>query len=161
MKTILIFAFFAASTAATSAVHAQTYQWKDSSGRTVISDTAPPGAGKSTRILNSAATAPEANQPAEKTAEAPKTTAEKNFEFKLRQQEAKEKAEKAAKEKAAAAEKQENCKRTQQNLKTLQSNQAITTIGEDGQTVVMNADQRNQEMDRARRYIAEACKQLN
>ena len=159
MKTNLVFALFVASTAAISAVQAQTYQWKDRSGQTVISDTAPPSAGKSTRILDSTAPAgTDASQRTEKATEAPKTTAEKNLEFKLRQQEAKAKADKAVKEKTAAAEKQENCKRTQQNLATLQSDQAVTTIGEDGQPIAMNTAQRNQEMDRARRYIAEACK---
>lgn len=158
MKTIHIFAFYIASTAAISAAHAQTYQWKDSSGKTVISDTAPPNTGKSARILNTSPANAEAPSPADKVPVAPKTTAEKNLEFKMRQQEAKENADKIAKEKAAAAEKQENCKRAQQNIKILESNQGVTTIGEDGKPTVMNSDQRNQEMERARRYITEACK---
>ena len=42
MKTALILALAVASTATVIDANAQTYQWKDSSGRTVISDTPPP-----------------------------------------------------------------------------------------------------------------------
>jgi acetate kinase len=88
----------------------------------------------------------------------PKSTAEKDLEFKKRQQEAKEKAEKTAKEQAAAADKAENCRRAQSNLTALEAGQPMATIDASGQRVVMDSTQREQEMAHARRIMSEACK---
>jgi hypothetical protein len=110
MKTALILALGIASTAAVITAHAQTYQWKDSSGRTIISDTPPPGSAKAARAIGNAQPAVvKGDVAAEKPADAPKTAAEKDLEFKKRQQEAREKADKDAKEQKAAADKRENC----------------------------------------------------
>jgi len=159
MKPALVFALGIASTAAIFPVHAQTYQWKDSNGRTVISDTPPPGTAKAPRSINSApAAADESTKPAEKLTDAPKSTAEKDLEFKKRQQEAKEKADKDAKEQTAAAEKRENCDRARRSLAALASNQPMATVDEKGERQVMDASQRDQEMERARRFMAESCK---
>lgn len=156
MKPTIVFSLFALCTVAVLPVQAQTYQWKDSSGRTVISDTPPPGAGKSTRTMGGA---PQVErQSAETPANEPKSTAEKEMEFKKRQQEAKEKAEKTAKEQVAAAEKQENCRRAQSNLTALEAGQPMATIDANGQRVVMDASMREQEMAHARRIMAEVCK---
>jgi len=103
-------------------------------------------------------------KPAEKVAdstkapEGPKTTAEKDLEFKKRQQEAKEKADKQAKEQAAEAEKRDNCERAKRNLAALENNQPMVTLDENGQRKVMDTTQREQEMERARRFMAESCK---
>ena len=93
-----------------------------------------------------------------KAAEGPKTTAEKDLEFKKRQQEAKEKADKQAKEQAAEAEKRDNCERAKRNLAALENNQPMVTLDENGQRKVMDTTQREQEMERARRFMAESCK---
>ncbi|QKV56827.1 MAG: DUF4124 domain-containing protein [Dechloromonas sp.] len=69
------------STATALTAHAQTYQWKDSSGRTVISDTPPPGSARDARGIGlsppPSSSAPKAE--AAKAADAPKTTAEKTW----------------------------------------------------------------------------------
>ena len=159
MKTALIFALGIASTAAIISAHAETYQWKDGSGRTVISDTAPPRTTKSPRAVGTAQTyAEEGEKPAEKLAETPKTNAEKDLEFKKRQQEAKEKADKDAKEQTALAEKRENCERARRNLAALESNQPMATLNDKGERQLMDTSQRDQEMERARRFMAETCK---
>jgi len=93
-----------------------------------------------------------------KAPEGPKTTAEKDLEFKKRQQEAKEKADKQAKEQAAEAEKRDNCERAKRNLAALENNQPMVTLDENGQRKVMDTTQREQEMERARRFMAESCK---
>lgn len=156
MKPTIVFSLFALCTVALLPAQAQTYQWKDSSGRTVISDTPPPSAGKPTRTIGG--TAPVERQSAETPANEPKSTAEKDMEFKKRQQEAKEKADKTAKEQTAAAEKQENCRRAQANLTALEAGQPMATIGANGERVVMDASAREQEMAHTRRVVAEACK---
>lgn len=150
--------------AANNAVHAETYQWKDSSGQTVISDTPPPSNAKSRRAINARQPSVVSEKPAEKAAEGskspegPKTTAEKDMEFKKRQQENKEKAEKLAKEQAAEAEQKDNCERARRNLTALENNQPMVTLDDKGQRKFMDTTQREQELERARRVIAETCK---
>ena len=159
MKTAIIFALGIASAAAILPAHAQTYQWKDSSGRTVISDTPPPGqAAKAARAIGE----PQPSvfkevKPGEKTAEAPKSTAEKDLEFKKRLQENSEKAEKEAKEQKAAAQKRENCERARRNLAALEADQPFAAVNEKGETKLMDKSQREQEIARARQFMAESC----
>lgn len=153
MKSPLIFALCVMSTVAAVSVQAQTYQWKDKNGRTVISDTPPPGSAKSSQVNDAAPAAPAAT-----TTEAPKTFAEKDMEFRKRQQEAKDKAEKEAKEQAAAAEKRENCERARRNLAALESSQPLASIDENGQRKSMDNGMRQQEIERARQFIIETCK---
>jgi hypothetical protein len=157
MKPTIVFSLFTLCTAALLPAHAQTYQWKDGTGRTVISDTPPPNAGKSTRTVTTTTSDPrQAAEPA--SISEPKSTAEKEMEFKKRQQEAKEKAEKTVKEQTAAADKAENCRRAQSNLTALEGSQPMASIDANGQRVVMDTSMREQEMAHARRVMAEACK---
>ena len=159
MKLTLVFALGMASTAVFVSAHAETYQWKDNSGRTVISDTAPPRTINSPRTVGAAqANTEEGEKPAENLADTPKSNAEKDMEFKKRQQEAKEKAAKDAREQAAAAEKRENCERARHNMTALESNQPVATLDAKGERQLMDTSQRDQEIERARRFITESCK---
>ncbi|MCG2577689.1 DUF4124 domain-containing protein [Dechloromonas sp. XY25] len=164
-KSILVLVAAAAtSVAAINAAYAETYQWKDSTGQTVISDTPPPSNAKSRRAIGAPQPSVVSEKPAEKPAddakapESPKTTAEKDLEFKRRQQEAKDKADKQAKEAAADAEKKDNCERAKRNLTALENNQPMVTLDDKGQRKFMDTTQREQELERARRFIAESCK---
>jgi len=159
MKPSLLFTLGVAFSVAFIPAHAQTYQWKDANGRTVISDTPPPGSAKTTaRALGLPTPNVQTEKPAEKPAEGPKSSAEKDMDFKKRQQDAKEKSEKDAKEQSAAKEKQESCERARRNLAALESNQAMATFDEKGERKLMDSSQREQEMERARRFMAESCK---
>lgn len=155
MKTAIALTLLVAAVAGTVSVQAQTYQWKDKNGRTVISDTPQPGAPKAAQI---GGITPAAAASGEKPVEAAKTTAEKDMEFKKRQQDAKEKADKDAKEQAVAAEKKENCERAKRNLATLESNQPLNASDENGQRHLMDSATREQEMARARQIMADSCK---
>ena len=158
MKNHLIFTLGIALTVTALNAGAQTYQWKDSSGRTVISDTPPPGSAKeSSRTIGGKAPASNAPSTA-KPAEAPKTFAEKDMEFKKRQQEATEKADKEAKEKALAAEKRDNCDRAQKQVALLESGQRIATVDEKGERRVMEEAEKAKEIERARRAVSDSCK---
>ena len=127
---------------------AQVYQWKDSSGRTVISDTPPPSGAKGSRTISTAPTA----------APAPKAAAEKDMDFRKRRQEARQKAEDEAKEQAAAAGRKENCEQARIELATLESGERLMIRDDKGEKRFMEDAQRRQEMERARRIIAEGCK---
>ena len=166
MKTPLIFALLIASTATVINANAQTYQWKDSSGRTVISDTPPPASVRNARAIGTSPP-PSIGAPTTgasqatggaQSADAPKTTGEKDMEFKKRQQEAKEKADKDAKETAAATQKRENCERARTHLSALESGRRmILPDGKGGETFLEDA-QRGDEIERTRNTIAESCK---
>ena len=102
---------------------------------------------------------PVTNAPsAAKPAEAPKTFAEKDMEFKKRQQESAEKSEKEAKEKALAAEKRDNCDRAKKQVIMLESGQRIATLDEKGERRIMEETERAKEMESARRTVSESCK---
>ncbi|WP_415035296.1 DUF4124 domain-containing protein [Azonexus sp.] len=164
-------AFAAALALCCGTLQAQTYQWKDANGKTIISDTPPPNSAQKKRSvgvahpkLTTASPAENADEnkqnpggdAAEKTPEksaSPQTTAEKDLEFRKRQQEAKEKAEKDAKEAAAARDRRENCDRARANYRMLQSDIPVLVGDKD-----MTQKQRQQEMERTRRIMQESCK---
>ena len=154
MKNALIFALAIVSTAAAVSAHAQSYQWRDSNGRLVISDRPPPPSVRDARPLNPAP--PAASSAPESTA--PRTTAEQNMEFRKRQQEARERSDKEAKEAAAAAQKRENCERARNQLATLESgNHRLVVPDGKGGEVVVEGDVKEAEMERTRKIIAESC----
>ncbi|HJW27012.1 MAG TPA: DUF4124 domain-containing protein [Rhodocyclaceae bacterium] len=131
-----------------SPASAQVYQWKDSSGRTVISDSPPPSGAKGSRTIS---TAPAAGS-------APKAAAEKDMDFRKRRQDARQKAEDDAKEQTATAERKENCEQAKIELSTLESGERLMVRDEKGDKRFMEDAQRQQEMERTRRIIAESCK---
>ena len=133
---------------ATFVVSAQTYQWKDSNGRTVISDTPPPGNARQSRTMTTAAPG-----------EPGKTLAERDLEFKKRQQDNKEKAEKDSKESAAKADLQENCQRARQQLISLESGQRMSTTDSNGERRFIEDAERQKEIERVRKFINDSCKQ--
>src|SRR5574343_506223 len=155
-RTAFVFAFFLGPTVAFTPAVAETYQWKDSNGQTVVSDIPPPPNVKGRRALGINQPSVVSEKPAEKsleetkTAEAPKTVAEKDMEFKKRQQE--------AKEEAAEADKRQNCERARNTVTALEANQPISTYDDQGQRRLMNNTQRDQTLENARRAMAESCK---
>ncbi len=158
IKQALIFALITASTVTLSNAIAQTYQWKDSSGRTVISDTPPPGTLKeNTRTLGGAKPATNAAPAAAKPSDAAPTMAEKDLEFKKRQQENAEKAGKEAKEKAALEAKRDNCERAKKQAAMLESGQRIASTDEKGERRIMEESERARELEYAQRAIKESC----
>lgn len=157
MNKTLILALGIASTAAIVSAHAQTYQWKDAGGRTVISDT-PPRDTKGARAVGATQPGVASEKPSEKIADTAKTTAEKDMEFKKRQQEAREKADKDAKEQVAARDRQENCENARRNLAVFEGNVPLVTFDDKGQRIMVEDEQRNREIERTRRIIAESCK---
>jgi len=163
-KSSLVFALVLASTTAGISAQAETYQWKDSNGQTVVSDIPPPATAKGRRSIGGTKPAvvseaiPEKATDAVKAADAPKSAAEKDMEFKKRQQEAKEKADKQAKEQNVEAEKRENCDRARRNLAALESNQPFSAADDNGERKIMDSTQRDQEMARARKIMADSCK---
>lgn len=149
MKRALILALVCTSSIATAAF-AQTYQWKDSTGKTIISDSPPPASSKASRTINTPPPAREGNES--------KSYAERDMEFKKRQLENKEKAEKEAKEASANAERKENCERARRQLAVLQSGQRMSTVDANGERKFIEDAERQQEIARTQRFVSESCK---
>ena len=158
-KNTLMLVALALTSAAMTPCAAQIYQWRDSAGKTVISDTPPPGTIKST-VRNSGGVplAQGSERAVEKPADAPKTTAEKDMEFKKRQQEAREKTEKDEKEAKANRDRLENCDRARRSLAALESGRQVSTLDASGNPQVMDTAQRSAELERTRAFVGEACR---
>lgn len=149
MKIALSIALSVLAALHAAAASAQVYQWKDGSGRTVISDTPPPASAKGSRAVDG-------RSPAE--APAAKTLAEKEMEFRKRRLEGKEKAAKEAKEQLAAAERKENCSRARLQLTELESTNPILALDDKGERRYMGEAERQQEAERTRNYMTANCK---
>lgn len=134
----------------TTAVHAQIYQWKDENGKTVISDKPPVGAARAPRKID--AETPAAN------AAPQKTTADREMDFRKRQQESQEKTEKAQKEELAAGQKKENCERARRYLQSLESGERIALRDGQGERYYMEDAQRQQEIGKAQQTVQADCK---
>ena len=135
---------------ATMAATAQIYQWKDESGKTVISDKPPPGGARVSKKLEADAPAPNA---------APqKTVADREMDFRKRQKESQEDAGKAQKEQAATAERKENCEKTGRYLQTLESGERISLRDDKGERYFMEDSQRQQEIAKAKQNVQANCK---
>lgn len=157
MKFALISALGVALAAASLPAFAQTYQWKDATGRTVISDTPPPPGLKGSRAIGNDRPAVTTEKPADKDAGTAKSQADKELEAKKLKQDAKTKAEQKAKEEAKAQEKQEFCEKMRRNVAALESSQRLTTPSADGTLQYVDSDQRQQELERITRQLDEHC----
>ena len=129
---------------------AQIYQWKDESGKTILSDKPPPGQIRPQRQLESQPTTP-VTQPQ-------KTVADRDLEFRKRQKESQEGAEKSGKEQAAAAERKEVCDNSRRHLQLLESGERIAMRDDKGERYFLEDAQREQELVKARQAVQTNCK---
>ena len=137
---------------ASMVANAQIYQWKDEKGKTVISDI-PPSGRVTTRQINQSTASPSST-----TTSTPKTLAEKELEFRKRQQEAKDKAVKNQKEEAENSAKKENCENARRQLQALESGERIALRDEKGERYFMEDTQREQEIAKLRQYTQSNCR---
>lgn len=144
------FAVTVAVLLATTVVHAQIYQWKDENGKTVISDKPPSGNVRSARKID--AEAPATN------AAPQKSMADREMDFRKRQQETQEKTAQAQKEQQAAAEKKDNCEKVRRYLASLESGERIALRDDRGERYFMEDAQRQQEIAKTRQTAQESCK---
>ncbi|RJF96287.1 DUF4124 domain-containing protein [Noviherbaspirillum saxi] len=142
------------------------YVWLDEKGTKQFSDLPPPVSVPPSRILKQprgarslepVATAPSASaSPGNETA-APMTTAEKNAEFRKRQNERAEKEKKASEEAKLASEKMKQCERAREYHRSLESGERISRKDKDGERSYLTDEQRANEIRDAQRVLSE-CK---
>lgn len=144
------FALTLAALLAATAAHAQIYQWKDENGKTVISDKPPIGNVRQQKQISAESPAPVKVEQ--------KSLADREMEFRKRQDESREKNEKQQKEAALAAENRENCDRTRRALQSLESGERVATRNASGERVFLDDAQRAQEINRLRQAEQSFCK---
>jgi len=146
------------------------WAWKDESGRLVYSNIPPPPGIKASQIVRQpgpSSQGPRATAPAEVESEkaaaapappnAPKTYAERDAEFRKRQQERAENERKAQEDQQKAAQKAVECERSRGYLRALEDGVRITRTDAAGNREYLDDAQRAAEMDRIRKAIRELC----
>lgn len=136
---------------ATTLANAQIYQWKDDKGMTIMSDKPPMGKGRQ-------ASKQEIQQTFQETAAPQKTAAERELDFRKRQQEAAAKATKTQAAQAEAAENKKNCERSKMQLQTLEAGDRVQLRDENGERYFMEDAQREQEIVKTRQMMQNFCK---
>lgn len=142
------------------------WQWIDSAGRKVYSDTPPPPSVPAKNILKQpgakpyapSSIEPSANQENPVSGAAKPKAAETPDDKSKRDADKTEAAQRKAQEEKNAAMRSENCQRAQTSLATLQSGVRLVTTNAQGEPVVMDDTQREQESQRLRGIIAENCR---
>ena len=150
MKPALLFAVAVALTATSLPIVAQTYQWKDSNGRTIVSDSPPPASARQSRTL------PGINSPG-KVPETPKSLAERDMEFKKRQQVSKTQADQAERENTANASRKENCELARRQIALLESGQRVAGTDEHGGRRLLDDAGREREKELMRQFLTDHC----
>lgn len=123
---------------------AQTYQWKDAGGRTMISDAPPPKNTTSRSIATPAA--------------ATGDLAEREMEFRKRRREADDSTARAERESTQRRQRRETCERARQALATLESGREVSSLDDRGEGALMSDAERLQEITRLREMVGESCK---
>lgn len=142
------------------------WQWVDAAGRKVYSDTPPPSSVPAKNILKQPGLKPTLPPGLEPTSSqdspAPVVAKPKGVETpddKLKRDADKTEAvQRKAQEEKNAAMRADNCQRAQTSLATLQSGVRLVTTNAQGEPVVMDDTQREQEGQRLRGIIAENCR---
>jgi len=132
------------------------YKWVDKNGKVQYGDTPPPGAQASPlRAPAPPSTEPE---PAKRGARSgPASVAEKDAEFRKRQQESEKDREKQAHAQREAEEKRENCARAQEYLRGLESGQRVSRTDAKGERYFLEDAQIAQEKAKARQVAQQWC----
>jgi Domain of unknown function (DUF4124) len=151
------------------------WAWKEDSGRIVYSDRPPPANVKSTQILRqpalaapAPATAPQAAAPGAAAtdgdrqatapaASAPKSIAERDMDFRKRQQERADSERKAQDEQQKSAAKAAECERARGYLRSLDDGVRISRTDASGNREYLDDAQRAAESERTRKAIQQLC----
>jgi Domain of unknown function (DUF4124) len=144
------------------------WAWRDDTGRTVYSDRPPPASVKAEQILRqpsgpssggtNPSPAPQDGKAEGKDApKGPKTLAEREMEFRKRQQDNAEAEKKQAEEQARNEQKSAECERMRGYLRALEEGQRIARTDAQGNREVLDDAQRANEVRRVREGLGRTC----
>jgi uncharacterized protein DUF4124 len=131
---------------------AQQYRWVEN-GRVRYGDVPPPGVN-ATRLKGPT---PPSSPPPAAAAKGPMTAAEKEADFRKRQQESAKEREKQDLAAQEAAGKRDNCERAQEYVRTIESGQRISRTDAKGERYFLDDAQRAQELNQARQAAKQWC----
>ena len=152
----LRFAVLAAALVALPA-GAQLYKWTDANGRVQYSDKPPPAGARGQTVQgNNISTVP-GTSGGGAAASAPKTTADREQEFRKRQAEQEEAQKKAMKTAEEQRAKQANCQAAQRQLTALQSGQRMAAFDEKGERRFLEDAEIQQAIQRTQGDVARLC----
>ncbi len=135
---------------------AQLYKWTDANGRVQYSDKPPPPGTRGQPVPGGNVSTVSGTSPAGSAA-APKSTADREQEFRKRQaeqEEAQKKAQKVAEEQRA---KQANCEQARRQLAAMQSGQRMATFDEKGERRFLEDGEIQQAIQRTQGDVARLC----
>jgi len=139
------------------AAHAQ-YRWIDKDGKTRYGDTPPPGVKATALGAPASGSAPASPAAASKDAKkGPLTAAEREQDFRKRQDAAKKDQEKAEQDRQAKSDQAEACTQTREYLRSLESGQRIARTNASGERYFLDEGQTAQEIAKARQTIQQNC----
>jgi hypothetical protein len=139
------------------------WAWKEDSGRVVYSDRPPPASVKSSQILRqpahaaAAQGAPGAAGGDNAAASGPKTLAEREMEFRKRQQERADAERKAQEDQQKTAAKAADCERAKGYMRSLEDGVRIARTDAAGNREILDDAQRAAEMERTRKSLQQLC----
>jgi Domain of unknown function (DUF4124) len=148
--------------AAVSPASAQ-WAWKDENGRVVYSDRPPPASVKPDQIVRQGSLGGGSSASGGAAAEGkdsksgPKTYAEREMDYRKRQQAQAEADKKAGEESAQNTRKAAECERARGYLKALEEGQRIQRTDAQGNREILDDSQRAAEITRIRDSMARAC----
>ena len=142
--------------AATMAVSAQTYKWKDASGATQYSDTPPPPGAKDVQQLGRVPGPPAPAAAGAGTA--PKTYADRDAEFRKRQTEKQEAEAKQAKAQEEEQIRARNCDQAKSQFAALDTGARVTRYNDKGERVILDDAGREAAKAEAQKAIDTWCK---
>ncbi|HET9022968.1 MAG TPA: DUF4124 domain-containing protein, partial [Burkholderiaceae bacterium] len=144
------------------------WAWKDDNGRLVYSNLPPPASVKPTQIVRQPGSSPQSarvtapvDAEADKPAAAPapasatKTYAERDADFRKRQQERADTDRKGQEEQQKAAQKAAECERSRGYLRALEDGMRITRTDAAGNREYLDDAQRAAEIDRMRKTVSQ------
>jgi len=145
---LILFAFAGLSSA-------QQYKWVDKNGRTQYGDHPPPGT-KATALKGPPAPAAPPAAPAAAAAKGPGPLTPEEA-FRKRQLDAQKARESAEKDQQAASAKADNCSRAKEAARLYESGAPIARADDKGERFFLSDSQRETEMQRARKLVADNC----
>lgn len=137
-----------------SIAHAEITRWVDSQGRVHYSDGPPPAGAKSSKTIDTPASAATPAGDAKKT----QSWQEKDMEFRQRKASQAEAQAKKDEEAAKAKEKKQNCEGARTSLRSLESEGRVSTTNEKGERVIMDDAARAKAIEEARKAVESWCK---
>lgn len=145
LLSVLLYTLMAATP-----IQAAMYKWVDENGQTVYSQTPPPS-GKQGAERIKAPPRPPSNTAQQKTQDNAATSGERRNEKKTQEEDKK-------KSQQAEANRKKHCDEMRQDIETLTTKPVVRRTGEDGESAVLTAEEREADIKVLRERLKKECK---